>query len=215
MTYDRGEESGGWTKEKHGVRRLKSTRAGSGLRPRSRSPSAAASGIAVLALEGELDLSTAPKLRARIDEAATGRALVIDLRRVTFVDSAILKELLRARATLTERDAQLVLAGGADAGAPPARPHAHRRAVQPGSRRRDGAHAADRLRGAPAARSLVVVAPAQSQLKPAWSMSLPAEAASTVATARPVDGACRRSATRPSALHAPAHRVHVSSSPTA
>lgn len=72
---------------------------------------AAASGIAVLALEGELDLSAAPKLRARIEEAATGRALVIDLRRVTFVDSAILKELLRARASLGERDAQLVLAG--------------------------------------------------------------------------------------------------------
>ena len=72
---------------------------------------AAASGIAVLGLEGELDLSAAPKLRARIDEAATGRALVIDLRRVTFVDSAILKELLRARATLADGEAQLVLAG--------------------------------------------------------------------------------------------------------
>ncbi len=36
---------------------------------------------------------------------------MIDLRRVTFVDSAILKELLRARASLGERDAQLVLAG--------------------------------------------------------------------------------------------------------
>lgn len=72
---------------------------------------AAAAGIGVLALEGELDLSAAPKLRARIDEAATGRALVIDLRRVTFVDSAILKELLRARAQLAERDVELVLAG--------------------------------------------------------------------------------------------------------
>ncbi|HET9739834.1 MAG TPA: STAS domain-containing protein [Solirubrobacteraceae bacterium] len=70
----------------------------------------AASGIAVLALEGELDLSAAPKLRARIEEAAAGRALVIGLRRVTFVDSAILKELLRARAQLAERDIRLVLA---------------------------------------------------------------------------------------------------------
>ena len=83
-----------------------------GIRPAaSFADRAAASGIAVLALEGELDLSAAPMLRARIDEAATGRALVIDLRRVTFVDSAILKELLRARASLGERDAQLVLAG--------------------------------------------------------------------------------------------------------
>ena len=69
-----------------------------------------ASGIAVLALEGELDLAAAPKLRARIEQAATERALLIDLERVTFVDSAILKELLRARAELAERDVRLVLA---------------------------------------------------------------------------------------------------------
>jgi anti-sigma B factor antagonist len=68
-----------------------------------------ASGISLLALEGELDLAAAPKLRARIEQAATGRALVIDLERVTFVDSAILKELLRARGDLGERDVRLVL----------------------------------------------------------------------------------------------------------
>ena len=68
-------------------------------------------GIAVLALEGELDLAVAPKLRVRIAQAATGQALVIDLRRVTFVDSAALKELLRARAELPARDVRLVLAG--------------------------------------------------------------------------------------------------------
>jgi anti-anti-sigma factor len=71
----------------------------------------ATSGIAVLVLDGELDLSAAPKLRARIEQAATGRALVIDLRRVTFVDSAILKELLRARTELEVDDVRLVLAG--------------------------------------------------------------------------------------------------------
>ena len=71
----------------------------------------AAAGIAVVALDGELDLAAARKLRARIAEAATGRALVIDLRRVTFVDSAILKELLRARAELAAGDVRLVLAG--------------------------------------------------------------------------------------------------------
>ena len=68
-------------------------------------------GIGVLGLEGELDLAAAPKLRARIEEAATGHALVIDLRRVTFIDSAVLKELLRARAQLSARDMRLVLAG--------------------------------------------------------------------------------------------------------
>jgi anti-sigma B factor antagonist len=65
----------------------------------------------VLALQGELDLSAAPRLRARIEQAATGRALVIDLKRVTFADSAILKELLRARAELAADDVRLVLVG--------------------------------------------------------------------------------------------------------
>lgn len=68
-------------------------------------------GIAVLALEGELDLAVAPRVRARIEHAADGRALVIDLRGVTFVDSAALKELLRARTELPARDVRLVLAG--------------------------------------------------------------------------------------------------------
>jgi len=68
-------------------------------------------GVAVLALEGELDLMAAPLLRARIEQVATGRALVIDFRRVTFVDSAVLKELLRARGELAANDVRLVLAG--------------------------------------------------------------------------------------------------------
>ena len=67
--------------------------------------------IAVLALEGELDLAAAPRMRARIEHAADGRALVIDMRGVTFVDSAALKELLRARTELPARDVRLVLAG--------------------------------------------------------------------------------------------------------
>jgi anti-anti-sigma factor len=67
--------------------------------------------IAVLALEGELDLAAAPRMRARIENAADGRALVIDMRGVTFVDSAALKELLRARTELPARDVRLVLAG--------------------------------------------------------------------------------------------------------
>jgi anti-anti-sigma factor len=49
--------------------------------------------------------------RARIDETASGRALVLDLSQATFIDSAVLKELLRARAELGERDIRLVLAG--------------------------------------------------------------------------------------------------------
>jgi anti-anti-sigma factor len=63
----------------------------------------------VLRLEGELDIASAPELRKRFDEA--DGALVLDFARVTFIDSAVLKELLRARAELTERGLRLVLAG--------------------------------------------------------------------------------------------------------
>ena len=64
----------------------------------------------VLVLEGELDLASAPELRKHLDDFA-GDALVLDFKRTTFIDSAVLKELLRARAELSERDVRLVLAG--------------------------------------------------------------------------------------------------------
>jgi anti-sigma B factor antagonist len=71
----------------------------------------APAGVSVLVLRGELDLAAAPVLRARMGEAASGHALVVDLTETTFVDSAILKELLRARAELDAQDVRLVLAG--------------------------------------------------------------------------------------------------------
>jgi hypothetical protein len=46
-------------------------------------------------------------------------------------------------------------------------------------------------------------------------MSLPADAARTVLTVRPVPGAYSRRPTRASAVHAPVQRVQVSSSPIA
>ena len=46
-----------------------------------------------------------------LDEAGAGRALVIDLTETTFIDSAVLKELPRARSELSARDVRLVLAG--------------------------------------------------------------------------------------------------------
>jgi anti-anti-sigma factor len=67
-------------------------------------------GTGVLKLEGELDLAAAPALRKRIDEF-DGESLVLDFARVTFIDSAVLKELLRARAELSEKGVRLVLAG--------------------------------------------------------------------------------------------------------
>jgi anti-anti-sigma factor len=67
-------------------------------------------GVSVVVLRGELDLAAAPVLRARVDEATAGRALVIDLADTTFIDSAVLKELLRASAELARHDTRLVLA---------------------------------------------------------------------------------------------------------
>jgi anti-sigma B factor antagonist len=83
---------------------------------RSPSPYSIAEGesterVRVLVLEGELDLAAAPRLQARVAETASGRALVLDLSRTTFIDSAVLKELLQARAELAGRDVRLVLAG--------------------------------------------------------------------------------------------------------
>jgi anti-anti-sigma factor len=66
-------------------------------------------GVAVVALEGEMDLAAAEALRGVVD-GADGRGLVLDLEAVTFVDSAVLKELLRARAELSARGVRLILA---------------------------------------------------------------------------------------------------------
>jgi anti-sigma B factor antagonist len=83
---------------------------------RSPSPYSIAEGdsteqVRVLVLEGELDLAAAPRLQARLAETASAQALVLDLSRASFIDSAVLKELLQARAELSERDVRLVLAG--------------------------------------------------------------------------------------------------------
>jgi anti-anti-sigma factor len=63
----------------------------------------------VLVLEGELDIAATAELRQRVDEFA-GDGLVLDFRRTTFIDSGVLKELLRARVELAERGVRLVLA---------------------------------------------------------------------------------------------------------
>ncbi len=74
-------------------------------------------GVATVVLSGELDMAAAPELRERVDAAAGRRALVIDLGAATFIDSAVLKELLRAGVELAREDTRLVLA----AVAPPVR----------------------------------------------------------------------------------------------
>ena len=68
-------------------------------------------GIVLVELGGELDIAATSALRSRVDEAAGRRALVLDLSGATFVDSSMLKELLRASAELARYETQLVLAG--------------------------------------------------------------------------------------------------------
>ncbi len=73
----------------------------------------AGDGIALVLLEGELDLAAAPVLRERFEEAAGAgpRGVVLDMAEVTFVDSSALRELLRAHAAVRAAGGELVLAG--------------------------------------------------------------------------------------------------------
>jgi anti-anti-sigma factor len=68
-------------------------------------------GIVLVELGGELDIAATSAVRSRVDEAAGRRALVLDLSGATFVDSSMLKELLRANAELERYDTRLVLVG--------------------------------------------------------------------------------------------------------
>jgi anti-sigma B factor antagonist len=54
-------------------------------------------GIVVLAAEGELDVATAGRLDARVETLTRAvRALVLDFRRLTFIDSSGVRSLLMA-----------------------------------------------------------------------------------------------------------------------
>ena len=66
--------------------------------------------LATIVLAGELDMAAAEAVRSNVDAAAGLRGLVIDLGGATFIDSAMLKELLRAAAELGRYETQLVLA---------------------------------------------------------------------------------------------------------
>jgi anti-sigma B factor antagonist len=64
----------------------------------------------VLAVRGELDIATAPRLRAELVGAiaAGARRLVIDLSRVSFLDSVSLATLISVRRQVPERMAVVV-----------------------------------------------------------------------------------------------------------
>lgn len=68
-------------------------------------------GVAVVRLAGELDMAATDELRALFGPPPGASAMVLDLADVTFIDSAVLKELLRARDELGASGIQFVLAG--------------------------------------------------------------------------------------------------------
>ena len=73
-------------------------------------PRPAPEGISLVELSGELDVAATSEVRACIDDAAGRRGLVLDLSGATFVDSSMLKELLRAGSELSRYGTRLVLA---------------------------------------------------------------------------------------------------------
>lgn len=69
--------------------------------------------VVVLAFAGELDLAVHTRFAAIVDEvvAESPRAVVADLTGSEFMDSTMLRELLRANAALKDAGSTLVVAG--------------------------------------------------------------------------------------------------------
>lgn len=74
-------------------------------------PLEAPAGVAALRLEGELDVSTGSEVRETVDRALAAGAtgLLFDMEKVTFMDSSMLREFLRAQGELRTRDGAVVL----------------------------------------------------------------------------------------------------------
>lgn len=70
-------------------------------------------GVEVIELEGELDLAAHERFQGVVDEvlAASPRLVVADVEAVDFMDSTMLREVLRAHRSLEENGARLVVAG--------------------------------------------------------------------------------------------------------
>lgn len=81
------------------------------LDPFSVTTESAPAGVKVVVLRGELDMAAADAVREAVDDAAGAPGVVLDAAEVTFVDSSMLKELLRAGGELSRYDTRLVLAG--------------------------------------------------------------------------------------------------------
>ena len=71
---------------------------------------------AVVRVEGELDMATAPTLARALERVGTAsREVVIELNRVSFLDVVALGELLRAQRRLEANGRRLALAGDSPA----------------------------------------------------------------------------------------------------
>jgi anti-sigma B factor antagonist len=70
-------------------------------------------GVVVLELAGELDLAVGPRFHELVERvvADTPRLVVVDLAEVGFMDSTMLRELLRAHREVEEGGGRLVVAG--------------------------------------------------------------------------------------------------------
>ncbi|MGZ4114191.1 MAG: STAS domain-containing protein [Actinomycetota bacterium] len=69
--------------------------------------------VAIVTVSGDLDLSTAPELdRSLTGVQANGRPVVLDLRRVSFMDSSGLRVILAADARARSAGTRLVLVEG-------------------------------------------------------------------------------------------------------
>jgi anti-anti-sigma factor len=73
----------------------------------------AGDGVVVLAFAGELDLAMHERFHALVDEVVgeSPRLVVADLSEAEFMDSTMLRELLRAHSSLEDAGAKLVVAG--------------------------------------------------------------------------------------------------------
>jgi len=69
-------------------------------------------GVVLLAMAGEIDLATSGHFRESVEVAlgAGSQAMVLDMAEVTFMDSTMLRELLRAHKDLDASGGRLVLA---------------------------------------------------------------------------------------------------------
>jgi len=76
-------------------------------------------GVAVVVVEGEHDVYTAPTLGEQLDSLLDERSpLVVDLSQATFVDSSVLRVLLEARRRAEEQGIGFAVALGEDESGP-------------------------------------------------------------------------------------------------